>query len=82
MEKRISVLMGIYNCAGTLPAAIDCILAQTVTDWQLILLTAERDEKKETSILDALKGCGKVTVEPFPELSPYQTTFKFTTFDL
>lgn len=37
MEKRISVLMGIYNCAGTLPEAIDCILAQTVTDWQLIL---------------------------------------------
>lgn len=37
MEKRISVLMGIYNCAGTLPAAIDCILAQTVTDWELIL---------------------------------------------
>lgn len=37
MEKRISVLMGIYNCAGTLPDAIDCILAQTVTDWELIL---------------------------------------------
>lgn len=33
----ISVLMGIYNCADTLPAAIDCILAQTVTDWELIL---------------------------------------------
>ena len=37
MEKRISVLMGIYNCAGTLPAAIDCILAQTEKDWVLIL---------------------------------------------
>ena len=29
--------MGIYNCAETLPAAIECILAQTVTDWVLIL---------------------------------------------
>ena len=37
MEKRISVLMGIYNCAGTLPAAIECILSQTVQDWELIL---------------------------------------------
>ena len=37
MEKRISVLMGIYNCAATLPAAIDCILAQTEKDWELIL---------------------------------------------
>ena len=34
---RISVLMGIYNCADTLPAAIDCILRQTYTDWELIL---------------------------------------------
>lgn len=34
---KISVLMGIYNCAATLPDAIECILAQTVTDWELIL---------------------------------------------
>lgn len=34
---NISVLMGIYNCADTLPDAIDCILAQTYTDWELIL---------------------------------------------
>ena len=37
MEKKISVLMGIYNCATTLPEAIDCILAQTVENWELIL---------------------------------------------
>lgn len=37
MAKQISVLMGIYNCAATLPTAIDCILLQTVTDWELIL---------------------------------------------
>ena len=29
--------MGIYNCADTLAAAIDSILAQTYTDWELIL---------------------------------------------
>ena len=52
------------------------------TDWQLILLTAERDETLNKGILSALAGAGKVTVEPFPDLSPYQTTFKFTTFDL
>jgi glycosyltransferase EpsE len=37
MKKRISILMGIYNCAATLPEAIDSILAQTCTDWELIL---------------------------------------------
>lgn len=33
----VSVIMGIYNCAHTLHEAIECILAQTVTDWELIL---------------------------------------------
>lgn len=34
---KVSVIMGIYNCAATLPEAIDSILAQTLTDWQLVL---------------------------------------------
>lgn len=34
---KISVLMGIYNCADTLPDAIEAILAQTTADWELIL---------------------------------------------
>ncbi len=33
----ISVIMGIYNCEKTLPAAIDSIIDQTYTDWELIL---------------------------------------------
>ncbi len=37
MNKKISVLMGIYNCGNTLGEAIDCILAQTYTNWELIL---------------------------------------------
>ena len=37
MAPKISILMGIYNCAPTLPEAIDSILAQTCTDWELIL---------------------------------------------
>lgn len=37
MAANISVLMGIYHCANTLPEAIDSILEQTYTDWELIL---------------------------------------------
>ena len=33
----VSVIMGIYNCAATLPEAIDSILKQTVSDWELIM---------------------------------------------
>lgn len=34
---KISVLMGIFNCADTLPEAIDSIIAQTYKNWELIL---------------------------------------------
>ena len=35
--KTISVIMGIYNCAETLPDAINSILNQTYSDWELIM---------------------------------------------
>ena len=34
---KISVIMGIYNCAKTLPEAIESLLNQTYTDWKLIM---------------------------------------------
>lgn len=34
---KISVIMSIYNCAPYLEQAIQCILYQTYTDWELIL---------------------------------------------
>ncbi len=33
----ISVIMGIYNCASTLPDAINSIMKQSFKDWELIL---------------------------------------------
>ncbi|MCH5186975.1 MAG: glycosyltransferase [Oscillospiraceae bacterium] len=36
-NEKISVIMGIYNCAATLPEAIDSILNQTYKNWELIL---------------------------------------------
>lgn len=37
ISPKVSVIMGIYNCEKTLPAAIDSILAQTYTNWELIM---------------------------------------------
>jgi glycosyltransferase EpsE len=34
---QVSVLMGIYNCADTLKEAVDSIINQTFTDWELIM---------------------------------------------
>lgn len=36
-QARVSVIMGIYNCAATLPDAIDSLLNQTYMDWELIM---------------------------------------------
>ena len=33
----ISVLMGVYNCASTVEEAVQSIIDQTVTDWELII---------------------------------------------
>lgn len=34
---RISVIMGIYNCASTLPEALDSLLAQTYQDFKVVM---------------------------------------------
>lgn len=36
-NSKISIIMGIYNCADTLSVAIDSILDQTYTNWELIM---------------------------------------------
>ena len=37
MNKKVSIIMGIYNCASTLPEAIDSIINQTYNNWELIM---------------------------------------------
>lgn len=37
MNPRISVIMGIYNCATTLAEALDSLLAQTCQDFKVIM---------------------------------------------
>ena len=36
-QRKVSVIMGIYNCASTLSDAIESLLAQTFSDWELIM---------------------------------------------
>lgn len=37
MQKKVSIIMGIYNCENTLAEAIESILKQTYQDWELIM---------------------------------------------
>lgn len=45
MNNKISVLMGIYNCEATLAEAIESILAQTYSNWELILCDDGSNDK-------------------------------------
>lgn len=36
-KYRVSVAMGIYNCAATLSDSIESLLAQTYKDWELVM---------------------------------------------
>lgn len=36
-EPKVSVIMGIYNCEKTLPNAIESVIVQTYTNWELVM---------------------------------------------
>lgn len=36
-EPKVSIIMGIYNCEDTLNEALDSIVTQTYTNWELIM---------------------------------------------
>lgn len=36
-SKKVSIIMGIYNCASTLNEAIDSIIDQTYSNWEFII---------------------------------------------
>ena len=53
---KVSIIMGIYNCAPTLREAIDSILAQTFTDWQMVMCD---DGSKDETYAIADEYCKK-----------------------
>ena len=51
-------------------------------EWAVALFTANRDTELEIKIIQSLRGVGNVEITPYPDGSPYQTTFKFTTYQI
>ena len=43
-SKLISVIMGIYNCENTLDDAVNCIINQTYSNWELIMCDDGSDD--------------------------------------
>lgn len=53
---RISVLMGIYNCASTLQEALDSLYAQTFRDFQIIMCEDASTDNTYEVALENLKS--------------------------
>ena len=64
MENRplISVIMGIYNCADTLDAAVNCITTQTYDNWELIMCDDGSGDDTYQKALDIAKDDPRITV--------------------
>lgn len=58
-DKKISVVMGVYNCAETLSQAIDSIINQTYVNWELIMC--------DDASTDNTYDIAKAYVERFPD---------------
>lgn len=56
MSKLVSVIMGIYNCEEYLEEALDCIVNQTYTNWEVIMCD---DGSKDNTIAVAQKFVDK-----------------------
>lgn len=52
---KISVLMGVYNCADTIQASIESIQAQTFTDWEMIIC----DDGSSDNTMEIVRACQK-----------------------
>lgn len=48
---RVSIIMGVYNCASTLAEAMDSIIAQTFTDWEFIVCDDASTDNGQTLAL-------------------------------
>lgn len=55
-QEKISIIMGIYNCALTLPEAIESILSQTYDNWELIMC----DDGSEDNTYDVARKYEKM----------------------
>lgn len=61
MSKKVSIVMGIYNCASTLNDSIKSIISQTYTNWEFIIC----DDGSDDNSYDIAKAYEKSDPERF-----------------
>lgn len=66
MENKplVSVIMGIYNCSDTLEEAVQCIIDQTYTNWELIMCDdCSKDNTYEVALKLAKKDSRIIVIK-------------------
>lgn len=58
MTPRVSVIMAAYNGAAWLPDTLASLYAQTLTDWELVVV----DDRSTDATLTLLRACGDARV--------------------
>ncbi|MDC7288824.1 glycosyltransferase [Blautia schinkii] len=81
MTAKVSIIMGIYNCAQTLPTAIDSVLAQTYTNWELIMCDdGSKDNTYEIAKSYQRKYPGKIVLLKNKENKKLAATLNYCLF--
>ena len=62
MNPKISVLMGVYNCADTLEEAIRSIINQSYSNWELIICDDGSQDNTYQTALEIAKNDSRITV--------------------
>ena len=63
MQIRVTIIMGMYNCAGTLSQALDSIINQTYEEWTLIMCDdGSKDKTYEVAMEYAQKYAQKIVL--------------------
>ena len=63
MQIRVTIIMGMYNCASTLSQALDSIINQTYEEWTLIMCDdGSKDKTYEVAMEYAQKYAQKIVL--------------------
>ena len=63
-NPKVSIIMGIYNCADTLQKAIESILEQTYENWELILCD-DGSADNTYAVAESYRALGGYSLAPY-----------------